>query len=206
MRTSSHGLVLGVVVVVALSNARASAAQVDRSVAVLIDDRAGVWPGDLDQAGKEASRIYRHAGVKMVWLRAPEPAGDALPEHVAQSHGSVVVRLIIQPRFQGTPGAASSFLMGSALVTSHECGGIAYLFLEQITDMAAAQQVAPALVLGTAAAHEVGHVLLKGLGHAAEGLMRAPWKADDWQRAASGLLLFTRRERDAMHRRIAACR
>jgi hypothetical protein len=165
-----------------------------------------VWPGILDQAGKEASRIYRHAGLKMAWLPVPESSGADPLEHLAKAHDSVVVRLIVQPRFQGAWGTASSWLLGSAVVTTHACGGVAYLFLEQISELAAAQQVAPALVLGTAAAHEIGHVLLRGRGHAAEGLMRTPWKADDWQRAAAGLLLFSPSERDALRRTLASCR
>jgi hypothetical protein len=35
--------------------------------------------------------------------------------------------------------------------------------------------------------------------------MRASWTADDWQRSASGFLLFSPAERNAMHGRISAC-
>jgi hypothetical protein len=207
MRTFSHGLALSAAVVVGLGARAFTAADSGRSVAVLIDDRAGVWPGDLDQAAKEASRIYRQAGVKLVWLVVPESAGDALPEDLLKPENSVMIRLIIQPRFQGTLVAATqSFLLGATVLIADECGGVVYLFFDQVIELAAAQRVAPPLVLGTAAAHEIGHVLLRGRGHATEGLMRAPWKADDWQRAAAGLLLFSPRERDAIRRRIAACR
>ena len=61
----------------------------------------------------------------------------------------------------------------------------------------------PALVLGTVAAHEVGHVLLRRQGHSTEGLMRASWKPDDWERAASGSLLFSPPERMAVRKRIS---
>jgi hypothetical protein len=70
----------------------------------------------------------------------------------------------------------------------------------------ACKRVTPALVLGTVAAHEIGHVLLGGRDHSAEGLMRAALKSDDWQRAASGFLLFSPAEREAMRQTISSCR
>ena len=68
MDQPSHRLILSVVVMVGLSSARAPAdADEAVPVVVLVDDRASAAPAILDQAGKEVVRIYRHAGMRVVW-------------------------------------------------------------------------------------------------------------------------------------------
>jgi len=46
------------------------------------------------------------------------------------------------------------------------------------------------VVLGEAAAHELGHLLL-GPGHARDGIMRANWTRQDLESASRGGLQFT---------------
>ena len=96
--------------------------------------------------------------------------------------------------------------MGAAPDTAVECGGVAYLYWDQIIAFSNIMLRDSALVLGTVAAHEVGHKLLRRQGHSAEGLMRASWKPDDWERAAAGFLLFSQSERLAVRKRISVCR
>ena len=184
-------------VVVGLGPGRSLAAgDLGRPVVVLVDDRARVQPHILDLAEKQAARVYKHAGATMVWRAAREPVVNA----------GFTVRLVIQAEFRGASGAASPFLMGAAPDTAVECGGVAYLFFDQIMAFSNILLRDPALVLGTVAAHEVGHVLLRRQGHSTEGLMRASWKPDDWERAASGSLLFSPPERMAVRKRISDCR
>jgi hypothetical protein len=95
--------------------------------------------------------------------------------------------------------------MGATPDSAVECGGVSYLFFDQIMAFSNILLRDPALVLGTVAAHEVGHVLLRRQGHSTEGLMRASWKPDDWERAASGSLLFSPPERMAVRKRISDC-
>jgi hypothetical protein len=188
---------LSVALVVGLGPGRSFAAgDLGRSVVVLVDDRARVQPHILDQAERQAGRIYKHAGAKMVWRSAHEPVGNA----------GFTVRLVIQAEYRGTSGGTSPLLMGAAPDTAVECGGVAYLFFDQIIAFSNILMLDSALVLGTVAAHEVGHVLLRRQGHSAEGLMRASWKPDDWERAASGFLLFSQPERLAVRKRISDCR
>jgi hypothetical protein len=194
---------LGVTLVVGLCGAHSFAAE-DDVVVVLVDDRAEVRRVVLDEAETHAARIYRHTGVKMVWRSTPGPAA-ALPEDPATPRDKFMVRLIILATFPGTPGGTSTFLMGAAPATALECGGVAYVFLDAIMGYANVHRLNSALVLGIAAAHEVGHVLLRRRGHSAEGVMRSSWKPDDWQRAAVGFLLFSRPEGETMRRAISAC-
>ncbi len=53
------------------------------------------------------------------------------------------------------------------------------------------------LVLGHTAAHEIGHMLLPR-GHSSQGIMRARLRKGDWERAAKGTLLFTRRQSEQL--------
>ncbi len=188
---------LSVASVVGLCQGRSYAAEdLGRAVVVLVDDRARVQPHVLDLAEKQAARIYQHAGARMVWRSAREPGVNA----------GLTVRLIIQAEFRGASGAGAPFLMGAAPDTAVECGGAAYVFFDKIMAFSNIMLRDPALVLGTVAAHEVGHALLRRQGHSAEGLMRASWKPDDWERAASGFLLFSQPERMAVRKRISDCR
>lgn len=188
---------LSVALVVGLGPGRSFAAGNEgRSVVVLVDDRARVQPHILDLAERQAARIYKQAGARMVWRSAREPVVNA----------GFTVRLVIQAEFRGESGSPSPFLMGAAPDSAVECGGVVYLFFDQIMAFSNIMLRDPALVLGTVAAHEVGHKMLPRQGHSTEGLMRASWKPDDWERAASGLLLFSPPERMAVRKRISACR
>lgn len=194
---------MGVLLVVGICPGRAFAAGgEERPVVVLVDDRARVPPLLLDLAEKQAARTYQQAGVKMIWRSADEPGVSDGP---VKTRGGFTVRLIIQVKFRGASGTTAPFLMGAAPDTAAECGGVVYLFFDQITSFSNIMLLDQALVLGTVAAHEVGHVLLRRQGHSTEGLMRASWKPDDWERAASGHLLFSPPERAAVRMRVADC-
>jgi hypothetical protein len=209
-RFSRTALAFGVAA--ALCGGRSDAAESERhSVVVLVDDRASVRPLVLDQAEKQAARLYMPAGVKMVWRTAPDLGGAE-----ASPGGPLTVRVVIQARLFGTvaavlrrstpsPTAPSIHLMGAAPETAVSCGGVVYLFFDQISAFSNLQQFDAALVLGTVAAHEIGHVLLRA-GHSKDGLMGASWKPADWQRASSGQLLFSPEERQAVRNKIADCR
>ena len=63
---------------VGLGSARAPAdADETIPVVVIVDDRASAAPSLLDQTGKEVVRIYRHAGMRVVWQ--PERLAAAQP-------------------------------------------------------------------------------------------------------------------------------
>jgi hypothetical protein len=194
---------LGVALVVGLGQGRSLAAgEAGASVVVLVDDRAKVPPHVLDLTEQQAARIYKQTGVRIVWRSAPEPVATEGP---VESHDAFTVRLVIQAKFRGAPGAGSPFLMGAAPDTAVDCGGVAYLFFDQVVAFSNIMLLDPALVLGTVAAHEVGHLLLRRQGHSAEGLMRASWTPDDWERAGAGHLLFSPSERAAVRKRILEC-
>src|SRR5262245_13878823 len=199
MGKPSHRLALSVAVFFGLGGARASTAGDDPvPIVVLVDNRASATPAALDQAGKEVVRIYRHAGMRVVWQTTPQ--GPDVPA------GSFTVRLMVRAGLLPKPATPSQFLMGAAPGGAIDCGGLAFLFFDQAIEFSRVQPLAPALVMGTVVAHEIGHLLLRNRGHTSEGLMRASWSADDWQRASAGSLLFSRPESETMRATISSCR
>jgi hypothetical protein len=206
MRSPLLCLVSSVAVIAAVSGTRPlTAAEHSQAVVVVLDDQAQVPGETIGRAANETARIYRHTGVKLKWRGLSDPRGTAASTDLAMSPGDFTVRLIVQASLAGATGSPSRFLLGAAPPLALECGGVVYLYFDQVLGMARAQRVTPALVFGTAVAHEIGHVLL-GRGHSAEGLMRASWKADDWHRAKLGLLLFSPHQGETIRTAISSCR
>jgi len=58
-------------------------------------------------------------------------------------------------------------------------------------------------LLGLAMAHEMGHVLLRTLGHSGEGIMQARWRPKDLRDSEHGLLLFTPEQGQLMRNEVA---
>jgi hypothetical protein len=203
MHQPSPRLMLCVVVMVGLSSARAPADAEDAfPVVVLVDDRASAAPSVLDQAGKEVVRIYRHAGMRVVWRKKTTPSSPASPE----DRRAFTVYLMVRAGLLPKSDRPSQFLMGAAPGGAIDCGGVAFLFFDQAIEFSRVHQTAAALVMGTVVAHEIGHLLLKNRGHTSEGLMRAPWSAGDWERASSGILLFSQPESETMRATVGSCR
>jgi hypothetical protein len=60
----------------------------------------------------------------------------------------------------------------------------------------------PARLLGTVAAHEIGHLLLGSQSHSAMGVMSAHWGETELRRVSMGGLRFTSEQASSMKERI----
>ena len=143
---------------VGLSSARASAdADEAVPVVVLVDDRASAAPSVLDRGGKEVVRIYRHAGMRVVWrTKTQAPNSPASPE----DQRAFTVHLMVRAGLLPKSNRPSQFQMGAAPGGAIDCGGVAFLFFDQAIEFSRVHQTAAALVMGTVVAHEIGHLLL----------------------------------------------
>lgn len=210
MGKPSFCLVVSVVAMIGLaddsSTLVAAEATEPSPLVVVVDDRAQILPRVLDQAEKEAARIYWQAGIKAEWL-TPSALTRAFgdDENLPPVRQAFTVRLIIQAHLRATR-TTSKFLMGAAPATSDDCGGAVYVFYDQVTGFSNVQQMDAALVLGTVIAHEIGHLLLQHDGHSAEGLMRASLESGDWRRASQGFLLFAPPDGATIRQTISSCR
>lgn len=214
MRNPSYGLQLSpkaIIAVVGLCGVCSTLVAAEGTgsfpLVVVVDDRAEVPPRILDQAQREAARIYWQAGVKAEWLTASSLKPDSPDdEDLPPRQKAFTVQLIIQAKLRASRDSTSTFLMGAAPATARDCGGSVYVFYDQVTEFSNVQRLDVALVVGTVLAHEIGHHLLRHHGHSAEGLMRAGWDAGDWLRASSGFLLFAVSEPATIRATISSCR
>jgi hypothetical protein len=175
------------VVVAALTGAGSpAAAQAPATLNIILQvpDDGRVPRHIVAQAKPEVTRIYRDAGIDLVWNDAASGHAFALVILPLELPGSIVA-----------PGA-----LGGAAGTAQQRGRRAYVFYNRVERVARTYLNAPrrrgnsdtnhAIVLAHAMAHEVGHLLLP-YGHSAAGLMRAEWDGQDLRLAVRGRLTFT---------------
>jgi hypothetical protein len=139
---------------------------------------AGAPPTVVDTAAIELSRAYAQLGIQTEWRDADASADTPVVEVVVLAHETGLLR------------RSADTVMGAAVRTPTGAG-IAYVFFERVRSEAERYGASTALVLAAAMAHEVGHLLLPQRGHSRDGLMRACWTREDFQRADQGLLRFS---------------
>lgn len=132
-----------------------------------------------------AGDILRAAGVDVTWIRC-EPYDSTTPGcAAAASNRELVTRLVWTPRAE--PQADGR--LGDAVVEPlRGTGLLATVYADRVWRLAREAGRDPALVLGRAVAHELGHLLIGANRHARHGLMRPTWTAaevrrnrdDDW--------------------------
>ena len=154
-------------------------------VTVTLYDIAGL-PAETRQAMKaEARRILHQAGVRLEWVDCEI---DRQPVNlqacaVPLGPGRFMLQLLPgqnrrNPRLSGT----ATVQKGSSIYAS--------LYPERVRDLARDANWDFADLLGHAAAHELGHLLLDSAGHSNAGIMRARWETEDLRRLSHNALIF----------------
>jgi hypothetical protein len=169
-------------------------------VTVKVYNSAHVSARDLAKAKAQATGIFWKVGIKLTWVpdfMVPEvKAGSA-----SQTWNSAYLQLRIWRHFHikskvigsDTLGFCISMEEGDAVVLSDEVQNFAQWIRFGDT----------ANLLGLAMAHEIGHVLLRTLGHSGEGIIQAPWRPKDLRDSEHGLLLFTPEQGQLMRNEVA---
>ena len=162
-----------------------SAANDDRipTVAILLDDVAGVSPTTLRKTEAIATDVFRQAGVQIRWITCSfseaehrDPPGCQLSLDVP----TVITKILpdAASRRWGFPVNRLGFCLDKDV----------YLLMPGISAVAKRQGLPIWLVLGHALVHEAGHALL-GPGHS-QGVMRPDFREADWRQSEKGQLLF----------------
>ena len=150
--------------------------------------------GRLRGAQSEAARILGDAGVRTVWLDCPTsgrvslpaPGGDQQECSGEPLGATVILRVLNRSDYDGATLSREVFgyADGPALasVLYDRVAGLAY---------ADGDMNEPAVILGDAMAHEIGHLLLGPRAHSSTGIMRGQWDRAQLQRALKGLQRFT---------------
>jgi hypothetical protein len=155
---------------------------------------AKVRPAVLNAALIEASEIFQRVGVEIEWVDGSSH----------QRLGASELYLRIIPRFlPNTRCPFGSSHLGYA-ATSEEGGVLATIFFHRVEALAWGD---PSFALGSAIAHELGHLLLgngRGNGgpHSASGLMRAHWQRDDLKRKTRETMQFRSEDADRLRARL----
>jgi len=181
-----HPIVLGTVVASLGVLVPAAEADDHPSVRVRIENHADLPTGVLAGAKSDAARIYRAAGIEVVWLNRDEPAGD-----------TGVIRVVIPSLEHADEYLRLEHVDPQALASANAATRLVHIFWERLRTSASQVGRDEAGALGQVLAHEIGHVLLPGAGHSPTGIMQASIKL-----RMLGALRFTAQEGEQMRNRL----
>jgi len=175
------------------------AAQARLRITVRAYNYAEVSPGTLEHAQSEAARVLGEVGIETQWIGCPLAAAEAERNPICREELSPTdLVLRIQPRFQAANASFQHATLGFAPLSEGDRGSYASAFYDRVKSLAAGGDFAPALILGHAVAHEIGHLLLRTMTHSSVGIMRALWGREDLKRARVGHLHFTLQQAQSM--------
>ena len=145
-----------------------------------------------------ATEILRGAGVKVTWM-----ACDAVFVRSAEDpcltplgRTELSVRFVQLPP---PPGHQGALPLGYSLVdTRARTGALATLYVDRVAGLAINCEVNVGTLLGRAAAHEIGHLLLGTREHTEKGLMQALWSREAIRGSADARWTFAAREARAL--------
>lgn len=160
------------------------------SVTLRVINEAQVDQRLLGEARKEAAGILKRAGIGLIWL---DCAGDS----DAGAQGRADFRLRIAA---ARPSWTSQENLGFAeRAGANSSAGVNYPAIVKLTEKlnGYAHGITPVAaytpgVLGSAIAHEIGHLILGANAHYPEGVMRAEWGREQFELIKLGGLNFTR--------------
>ena len=146
--------------------------------------------GHLERAQQEVIRLYHSIGVDVAWAGPDASRATPAPD----------IRVVLVPYEPGDMSRRERLVMGAAVLTKLGTS-VAYIFYRQVEAQARQYDYSLSMILASAIAHEVGHLLLPDGRHSPEGLMRACWTRDDFHRANQGQLRFSNEQAAQIRRR-----
>jgi hypothetical protein len=167
----------------------------NQEITILVYNAAAVSPADLARSEQQAAMIFHEAGIKTTWIDCSAGCVEAACHQIAGPNQFV---LHIVPRGQTSTEA----VFGVAFLGADGAGKYTDVFYNRVEQMHRDFGSSRALLLGTVAAHEIGHLLLGSNSHSASGIMAAHWKAEELQRLGRGCLSFTSEQASRMRARI----
>jgi hypothetical protein len=166
-----------------------------------VNNQAGISAHSLGVIKREMRRIAAEAGVELDWLDCTKSeTGAALAERCNALIGEAEYVLNIRKSAESATRTVFQTALGHSWVT-REGGVYSSIFAEAIHSLPAREDFKD-IILGHAAAHEFGHLLLGGEAHSRQGIMRTQWNKQDWTAMSVGMLRFSREEGKRMRDRI----
>jgi hypothetical protein len=173
---------------------RASLADPKLRITVYVFNFAELHPKTLQRAETVAEQIYRQAGIETAWLNCSPlqpPVED--PPACPTTFRPTEFALRIHLRDRAAQAAFPESWIGFALPPPIGGGrsSQASVFFDRVLELAKKGNASAPVILGHAMAHELGHLLMPGVGHTPSGLMRGKWSPSDLLLAAQGGMHFT---------------
>jgi len=189
---------------VELASAEKKPAPEPPAMLISVYDRTGMPPRLLSKAGERTTRIFRKAGIAMVWLDCwPGVCNQLQLAYCSGQASSIHLVLTILPEQMAHRLPQTIEKFGIALAEGGR-GSYAYVFFGRIEKFAKEDSLDPAELLGTVAAHEIGHLMLGPESHTASGIMAARWGSNELMQLKTGNLLFSDEQSDLLRRRLAS--
>jgi hypothetical protein len=192
------GICLGLILLPFWSPARASGSDSNSpTITILVYHQEWLSPETLAVSEQQAAMILRKAGLETRWVECSagiKKTDDACRQLDVPTQ--FVVRIV--RRWFG----ATDTVFGVAFLDQDGRGKSSDVFWDRCEGMHRDTGVNAATLLGTVAAHELGHLLLGSNAHSAIGIMAPHWEQHELQHAAMGSLLFTREQSVRMRARI----
>ena len=160
-------------------------------------DRSGGSAADRQAAIETADAILRQADVAPTWVDCSRGSRHAARSVCTSplSHDEVAIRITPGPKEEATTNTRS---LGYSFVEPTVGGTLATVFTDRVNWLARVSRAQRTTLLGRAVAHEVGHLLIGTNEHAATGLMRAVWTADELVRDERTDWMFTISDRERL--------
>jgi hypothetical protein len=174
----------GFAVVVLLSMATQVARGQD--VRVLAYGSPGVPAAMMEEAGQEAVRIFRSAGIGIVWVNC---SGRGEPKQCSNVPARSDFVLHVVPK-----GKAADDVYGEAFLGADGRGQYADVFYGRIEAAQRDWGVSIPRLMGAVSAHEIGHLMLGLRAHSWTGIMAPVWRRESFTNLQMGALLFTREQ------------
>lgn len=161
------------------------------AVTVRVYDGAGLPAATRTAALAQTASALSRAAIDPVWqVCGARDVSDDTACGRPLAPGELAVRVVRSPV---QPGHAGPLPLGDALIDARSGGSVlATVYLDRVVWLARAADADPNVLLGRAIAHELGHLLMATVTHAARGLMRPHWSRDDVRRNRSGDWDFAR--------------
>jgi hypothetical protein len=168
-----------------------------QEIRVLINNSAGVSVAILNQAKVEASRIFRAAGIEIDWVDClGTRVEDDACRRVPPGSNDFVLHIVAKGK------TSSDLVFGLSFLGEDGEGKYSDIFYDPVQQGHRELGADVPTLLGTVAAHELGHLLLGLHAHSYAGIMAAVWNEDALRNLRMGGLRFSDDQAARMRARI----
>ena len=152
-----------------------------------VRDTARVPENVLTKAQGDVTRIFREAGVEVLW-----PTTESLSsESTVVRRAVLTVAILTMSQAERIEWGGADGRVGFTARTADGKGQLVYVIYDRVQLLTGGNGLRRERMLAIAIAHEIGHLLLPDNGHSHAGLMRAYWNPADLRLVQRELTFFT---------------